>query len=407
MRNHDRSTDAVADHRRGGFDAGRRRRIFATVIVLGLLAAACSPGGQPAQAEVEFDDWEALAEAADGQTVRWWMFGGDQRVNTYVDEHVAAAARARGVEVERVPITDTADAVRRVTAEQDAGREDGSVDLIWINGNNFAAGKEAGLWLTDWARRLPNAELVDWDDETVAADFGVPVDGQESPWTRGAFVFAYDPQRLPEPPSTFEQLHEWARENPGRFTYPAPPDFTGSAFVRQAVQALGEDEAFALLADLRPVQWREGVAFPGSEAELSQLFGDGQVDIAMSYDPTFVATGVAQGTFAPRVRPFVLEHGTLQNTSYVTIPANATNVEAALVVADLLLEPELQALLEDPAIWGMPSVLDADQLTAEEQELFEVREGEHILADLGERLAELPAERVDALDQRWRREVLR
>lgn len=385
----------------------RLLRALAAVALLGLLAAACGSQDNLAQAAVPVDDWEAVTEAADGQTVRWWMFGGDQRVNSYVDEHVADLARAHGVEIERVPITDTADAVRRVTAEADAGRDEGSVDLIWINGNNFAAGKEAALWLEDWATRLPNAELVDWDDETIAMDFGVAVDGQESPWARGAFVFAHDTERLADPPSTFAELRDWARDNPGRFTYPAPPDFTGSAFVRQAVQALGEDEAFELLAELRPLQWREGVAFPGSEAELSQLFGDGQVDIAMSYDPTFVATGVVQGTFAERVRPFVLDHGTLGNTSYVTIPGNATNVEGALVVANLLLEPELQGLLEDPTIWGMPSVLDPQRLTADQHALFAERGGEHVLDDLGERLAELPAERVDELDRRWRDEVLR
>ena len=388
----------------------RRRypRGVAVLALLGLLAAACSPGGSPAQADVEVADWEAVTAAAEGQTVRWWMFGGDDRVNTYVDEHVSAAAAAHGVTIERVPISDTVDAVRRVTAERQAGRNPGSVDLIWINGHNFAAGKEAGLWLEAWARRLPNTALVDWDDETIALDFGVPVDGQESPWTRGAFVFAHDPQRLPDPPTTFGELLAWARDNPGRFTYPAPPDFTGSAFVRQVVQALGEDEAFALLAELRAHQWRAGAAFPGSEAELSQLFGDGQVDLAMSYDPTFVETGVLQGTFAPEVRPFVLDHGTLQNTSYVTIPANAANVEGALVVADLLLDPSLQALLEDPEIWGMPTVLDVERLAPDEQALFDQRRGgDHVLDDLGELVPELSAERVEELDRRWRDEVLR
>ena len=109
---------------------------------------------------------------------------------------------------------------------------------------------------------LPNAELLDADDATLFNDFGVATDGQEAPWSRAAFTFAYDEERLADPPDTFEELAAWVEENPGRFTYPAPPDFTGSAFVRQAVQALGEDEAIALMEALAPNLWSEGSTYP-------------------------------------------------------------------------------------------------------------------------------------------------
>ena len=88
---------------------------------------------------------------------------------------------------------------------------------------------------------------------------------------------------------TVAELLAYARAHPGRFTYPAPPDFTGSAFVRLVVQGLGEDAAFEALRELRPVMYRGGSSLPTSEAELNRLLGDGQVDIAMSYDPSFVA----------------------------------------------------------------------------------------------------------------------
>jgi putative thiamine transport system substrate-binding protein len=49
--------------------------------------------------------------------------------------------------LEHVKITDTADVVKRVRAEKAAGRTDraGTVDLVWINGENFAAMKADGL----------------------------------------------------------------------------------------------------------------------------------------------------------------------------------------------------------------------------------------------------------------------
>lgn len=381
------------------------------VVVLSLVAAACASGASGRGADqggVNVADWPAVRAQAEGQRVRWWMYGGDERVNRYVDRVVKPAAAQLGVTLERVPVNDTADVVQRVLAERRAGRTtDGRVDLIWINGENFAQGKQAGLWLEDWATRLPNARFVDWQDPTIARDFGVPVDGQESPWSAAASVFAFDRQRTPDPPQSFPELLEYARDHPGRVTYPAPPDFTGSAFVRLAVQTLGEDRAFALLRELKPLQWRSGEAFPRSESELNQLFGDGQVDVAMSYDPNFVATAVRQGTFPPSARPFVFYEGTLHNVSYVTIPANAAHREGALVVADLLLEPALQAIKADPERLGIPTVLDLSRLPPNKRELFEQTAGPYSLTDLGTFLEELPPERVTAIEERWEQEVLR
>ncbi|MFP5307962.1 MAG: ABC transporter substrate-binding protein [Actinomycetes bacterium] len=384
------------------------RRLAGLLTSLALAATACAGGASDPEAgggDLDLSDWASVEEAAQGQTVRWWLFGGDDRINAYLDEHVVPAAAELGVTLERVPITDTADAVQRVLSEARAEADESSVDMIWINGENFAAGKEAGLWAEGWATRLPNHALVDAD--AVDTDFGVPVEGMESAWSRALFVYAHDTARTPEPPRSFTELLEYARAKPGRVTYPAPPDFTGSAFVRQAVAELGEDEAFALLAELTPLLWREGQAFPENEAELNQLFADGQVDLAMSYDPAFVQTAVAQGSFPETARPFTFTAGTLQNTSYVTIPARSASFAGALVVANLLLDPTLQAIKADPDVLGVPTVLDLDRLEDDARTAFtDAVDSPHLLTDFGPLLDELAVDRVEALEQRWQREVL-
>ena len=248
--------------------------------------------------------------------------------------------------------------------------------------------------------KLPNAALVDPD--TVETDFGVPVEGRESPWSRALFVFAHDGARLADPPRSFDELLRFAEANPGRFTYPALPDFTGSAFVRQVVAALGEDAAFDYLAELQPLLWEEGATFPADEAELNELFANGEVDIAMSYDPAFVQTAVAQGHFPETARPFVLDEGTLQNTSYVVMPATAPNPAAAMVLANLLLDPNLQAIKADPEVLGVPTVLDLDRLDEEQRALFgTVTEAQYLLADYGQLVDELDADQVEVIEQRW------
>jgi len=378
----------------------RFSRLLATAAAVAVTAAACTGGSTNQFDQLDLDDWAAIEAAAEGQTVTWWLFGGDDRINSYIDDHVVPAAAELGVTLRRNPVDDTAAAVNAVLNEVRAGQDVGDVDLIWINGENFANGAEADLWREGWATQLPNAELV--DQTTVEEDFGVPVMGQESPWSRALFVLAHDGASVPAPPRSFGELLAFARDNPGRFTYPAPPDFTGSAFVRQVVAAMGEDAAFAYLAELQPLLWEEGRTFPADEAELNALFANGEVDLAMSYDPAFVQTAVTQGQFPETTRPFVLQEGTLQNTSYVAMPVTAPSPAGAMVVADLLLDPELQAIKADPAVLGVPSVLDLDRLPQEQQALFdEAVTSPYLLADYGTLIDELPAARVEQIEQRW------
>ncbi len=384
----------------------------AAVVLAGVVLASCggSAGSRSTSAGAGNSiGFAAIAEQAHGQTVRWWLYGGDDKVNAYVDDVVAPAARKLGVQIRRVPVTDTADALQRVVAERRAGKTaGGAVDLIWINGENFATGKQAGLWLSGWARGLPNAgRYVDQGDPAISHDFQVSVDGQESPWQRAAFVYAYDSAKLKAPPQDLDALLAYAKAHPGRVTYPAPPDFTGSAFVRQVVAARGEDAAFAYLKELEPYLYRTGTTYPKSEAELSTLFGDGKVDFAMSYDSSFVSSGVGKGEFPASARPFLLGGGTLQNTSFVTIPANAAHQAGAQVVANLLLSPRLQAAKLAPASLGNPTVLDRHRLGATARLFSSAAASPYVLRDYGRTVPELPAGQVSPLERRWALEILR
>lgn len=379
--------------------------IAAVAAVAGAALWASDSSSEPRASSITAAAWDDVLAEAEGQTVRFWMWGGDEALNEHIDEEVAPAAAEVGVTLERVPIEDTADALARLAAEADAGAEDSSIDLVWVNGTNFAQGREAGLWLADWTSALPSFALLDPADPSLSHDFGVPVDGQELPWSRAAFVLAHDSARLPDPPRSFAELADYVRAHPGRVTYPAPPDFTGSAFIRQAVRALGEDEAFALLAELEPLLWDGGATHPVDQAELDRLFSAGEVDLAMSYNPNFVDTAVAGGTFAQTVQPYLFEGGTLQNVSFVAIPARSRSQAGAMVVANLLAGPELQAA--KLARVGVPSVLDLDRLGGPQLAAFEAGQNPYRLDDLGAPLVELPVDEVPRLDQRWLDEVAR
>ena len=114
-------------------------------------------------ADINVKNWDAVKSAAKGQTVYFNAWGGSQNINAYINWAGTVLQERYGVTVEHVKLDDTANAVATVVAEKTAGKdENGRIDLIWINGENFAAMKKKGLLFSPgWADQLPNWKSVD------------------------------------------------------------------------------------------------------------------------------------------------------------------------------------------------------------------------------------------------------
>lgn len=338
----------------------------------------------PAQAA----DWDEIVTKAKGQTVFWNAWAGDERINAYID-WAGDQVRARyGVTVQHVKVSDTAESVARVVAEKVAGRtEGGSVDLIWINGENFAAMKRNDLLFGPWTDDLPNYRYVDTENKiTTTIDFTVPVDNLEAPWGMAQFVFMHDTADVKSPPASAAGLLDWAKANPGRFAYPQPPSFIGTTFLKQVLIELAPDPDALLqpVADfdavtaplwdyldaLHPALWRHGEVFPQDAPTLHRLLDDREVSIAMSFHPAEASGLIAEDKLPDTVRTFVLENGTIGNTHFVAIPFNAKAREGAMVLANFLMSPEAQIRKQDPDVWGDFTVLATDKLSAEAQAAF-------------------------------------
>ncbi len=337
-------------------------------------------------ATLDPSDWNAVVEAARGQTVNWYLWGGSESINTFVDETYGPVLRDRyGITLNRVPVADTVDAVNQVLAEREAGTVEGSVDLIWINGENFSTLKEAGLLLPAWAQSIPNAALVDWENPAVNLDFGVPVDETESPWSSAQFQLVYDTARMSadELPRSYAALKDWACAHRGRFTYiaPGPGAFQGTRFVKGALYELSGDPAlwkvfdqetwdtwapalWAYLNELAPCLWRSGETYPSTENELHALFANEEVDFTITQAAVGPGALIAEGLVPETAQAFVFDANSIGDFNYVAIPANATNAPAALVLANLLLDPALQAEQIVPENgFGLGFAIDVDRVS--------------------------------------------
>ncbi len=373
--------------------------------------------------------WDEIVAAADGQEVNWWMWGGSDTINAWVNGWLADELKERyNITMKQVPVAGPTEFINQVLGEKEAGvDEGGAVDIMWINGENFRTMKEAGLLYGPWSEAVPSGAYYDWDDASIAFDFGYPVEGYEIPWGGAQVVIQYDSAVIDEPPKDMDALVQWIKDNPGMFTYPAPPDFTGSVWVRMmCYYATGGHEQFLgdfdqevfdetmpacwdLLNEIEPSLWREGQTYPDTQQAHIDLFANGEVQFRMTYGPGDAQTRIDNGTYPETVRTFVLEDGTIANTNYIAAAYNAANLPAAIVTANFLAGLDSQLNRIETENWISPLWVEA--LPQEYQDrLAAVERGPAVLPPevLGaHKQPELQATWLTAIEEGWVENVLK
>lgn len=406
------------------------RKLLALLLAFTLLFSfnGC---GQKQSGTQELDlssvEWGEIVEAARGTTVTFYGWGGDENRNNwlnttvadYVKEHYDIALEVVGMDIN--------DILSKLSGEKQVGSETGSIDMIWINGENFYSAKDNGLLYGPFTGQLPNMEAyIDLEDPETLNDFCMPIEGYEAPYAKAQMVFFNDSAVTPEAPASAEELLEFCKKYPGKVTYPALPDFTGSAFVRNIIYELcgweqfqdmeadydtvkaAIEPALEYLRELNPYLWNEGKTFPESSTTVDAMFADGELVMDMSYGPFSVATGIAEGTYTDTTRTFVFDNGTIGNTNYMAIAFNSPNKAGAMVVINAILSAELQ-LTQYEQLRELP-VVSADKLSAEEQAAFDAVDlGKGVLSQaelLKHRLPEMPADLVPVIEEIWLNEVV-
>jgi putative spermidine/putrescine transport system substrate-binding protein len=89
--------------------------------------------------------------------------------------------------------------------------------------------------------------------------------------------------------------------------------------------------------------WREGETYPKDEYELHGLFANNEVDFSITQAIVGAGALIDEGLVPETSRAFVFDNYMIGDFNYVAIPSNASNKAAALVLANLILDPEFQA----------------------------------------------------------------
>lgn len=377
----------------------------AAALLAGPPAAVAEPGAEAFRADFLEGrlDWPAVeARAREEGRVRFYYWGGSDLLNVWMDRAVAPAMKARGITLEPVRLTGTKDAIDLVLAERGAGRGpgEGSVDLVWVNGENFATLHAQDALFGAFVPRLPNARYLALDPEDPRAqpnlsDFGTPTGGREVPWSGEQYLCAYDSDRVEAGAlfHDFDGLRAYLQDNPGKFSYVKPPHYLGNTFVQQVIYALNPDgtgaapfqadageigpeelarliaPAMEYLQEIEPLLLGAAQGAPRyfeDAAALDGAFLNGEVHFACKFGIYAPATQKATGTYPEGARAFVFPRGAMiRNKSYLAMPDTAPNPAAALVLADWMTSPEAQ--ISKLAATGFPAGIDAWLLEADQR----------------------------------------
>ena len=363
-------------------------------------------------------DWSQIQNEAKGQTVYFNAWGGSEATNAYIAWAAKEAKTRYRIDVRHVKISETAEVVKRVQTEMAAGRtRDGSVDLMWVNGENFRNLKNGGLLFGPWAQSLPNWSLVDLN-KPVRTDFSVPTEGYESPWGTAQLTLIADSAKTPTPPRSAADLLAFAKASPGGVSYPKPPDFHGTTFVKQLLLELTPNKAvlqqpvtpavfaaatlplWAYLDQFHPSLWRNGKTFPASAAEMHRMLGDGELKISITFNPNEAANLIASKQLPASAYSFGFTGGTIGNVHFVAIPVNSRAKAGAQVFANFLLSAEAQTRKADITVWGDGTVLDISKLAPASQALIR-KKAPGALEEAVPTLPEPHASWVEALEVEW------
>ncbi|GHT79100.1 ABC transporter substrate-binding protein [Actinomycetota bacterium] len=377
---------------------------------------------------LDLTDWDSIVAAAKGTTVNYWSYGTYEPLNNWYDTVLAPYLKEHyDVTLNVIGVADTLDTVTQISSEMQAGITEGSVDAIYLNGENFYTLMQANYLYGPMAANLPFSKYLDPTDINNIYDTGVQINGYEASWQSIHVVFYGDTAKVSKFPSTTDELLEWCKANPGKFVYVDVSHYMGGDFVATIfANILGEEvwnkvatdttlsatelkqliePGLKYLRDLNPYLWSEGKTFPADSSNTRQMYADGELLISMS--DGFPQGEMDEGIYPATTRCFLLEK-CLAAFYYLAIPKNATNKAAALVMINAMGEPELQA--SDFEVLTQYPVIDIARLSPEDKALFDaVKIGEGMLAPedfAGKTQPFASGRNIDLIEEIWKEEVV-
>lgn len=200
------------------------------------------------------------------------------------------------------------------------------------------------------------------------------------PYRGTTVVFAYDSERVPEPPKTWDELTQWIKDNPGRFAYNVPSTGgAGSGFMGTAVYRFLPDEArisedekwipdweqgFEWMKEIHPYLYKSGgaVVYPNKNQGTLDLLINKEVDIIPAWADQ-VLSNKAEGVLPESVQIYQLDVPLSGTDVVFALPSIGSHAAEACDFINFMISPEMQQLCLE-SIYAVP-VIDPAEIKSE------------------------------------------
>lgn len=354
--------------------------------MLGAFLVSCNNNSAEGNIKTDKLSWGQIEKIANGKSLTMMMYQGDRKVNKYMSDYVVPKVKEKyNINLTIVP-GQGKEIVSNLMSEKEAGKDKSEIDLCWINGETFFQLRQIEALYGPYTNQLPNSKYVDYDNPIIKYDFQQEVNGYETPWGESFFYLVYDSSRVTNPPVSMAEFETWWKVHPGKFTFST--DFSGMTLLKSWLVELaggmnvldGEfdeekykkyaSQLWAWINANKKYFWKSGETFPAGNAQVSQMFSNGELDFTSSFNDAEIDNKVGEGVFPKTSKAYILKAGAIHNTHYVGITDKSGNKEAAMVVCNFLISPEAQIKKNDITLWGSRTVLAFDKLEKEWQDKF-------------------------------------
>lgn len=231
-----------------------------------------------------------------------------------------------------------------------AAGDNNNIDIVSTGVDGLNLGVKEGIWeqlYPEYSEEIRYDELTDIAKTYLDENDGYGAIKNTDP---GGPILVYNKDKVPNPPKTYEELKDWIKENPGKFTY---ADISNSGpsrgFFFGLAQSLGEDfssgeeltKTFEYLKEID--QYID--YYPSQSSDVFDLLFDGTIDIA-PHMPLWYANVKNVGEVPDNFEQIRLEDAKqVIDSQFLVIPKELpeNRREAALEFIEFVMSSEINA----------------------------------------------------------------
>ncbi len=346
----------------------RKAMLLGLLLLYGAALSFASGGTEAPAAASEKDyltmPWDDLVKAAkaEGQVVLYVWY----KENYFVDA-MNAFKQKYGIDA-KVIVGDRVANFNKAFAEKD--QKVGTIDAMVAGGDQVKPAIESGIMLGPLKPRLPGADKLTpslWEKQE-----GVETRGYLAPFMRNQTGLLYDPDKVKDPPQTWEQLTRWIDANPKRFGFNDPSKGgSGQAFVMTLLkyEAGGLDKYYGdtTVEDADVAAWskawdwvnsrKDRIVFTSSNNDSIQRVNDGELWMTVAWDDVAI-TQMSTGALFKRAKLFIPPMGFAGGGDTLGVLKNAPHKAAGILLVQFLTDIDEQKALNAAGVGLYPARTD-------------------------------------------------